>query len=154
MDEFFHGRRRQTGLVTLVMALAFMSFWLISLRSPDCLLFQFTMRYAWMFAWDDSYFSMSEIRDMHADNDLSDNIEPFIAFRNLISERDNEIQRINGSHFACFQKTAAKYHFQGAIFPLWSVVIPLTLLSAWLVLSNPHKLSSKKITEPTSTERA
>ena len=36
--------------------------------------------------------------------------------------------------------------------PYWSVVIPLTLLSAFLLLTKPHQSTPKKCTEPTTEE--
>ena len=36
--------------------------------------------------------------------------------------------------------------------PYWSIVVPLTLISAWLLLSMPGKMPPKKIAEPTAIE--
>ena len=36
--------------------------------------------------------------------------------------------------------------------PYWSITIPLTLLSFWLLLSKPRQSSPKKIPEPTANE--
>jgi hypothetical protein len=124
--------------VTLVMALVCMSAWLSSLRSAEYFSIPFTVRYAWMFACCDSHFSISEIRDLHDDNDLSGNIDPFIALRYLLSERDDMIQPIAGRRFTCYHNTIAKYRFRGVLFPCWSLVIPLTLLSAILLISKPR----------------
>lgn len=38
--------------------------------------------------------------------------------------------------------------------PIWSIVVPLTLFSAYLLLSMPHKSKETKITEPTFAEGA
>ena len=38
--------------------------------------------------------------------------------------------------------------------PWWSVTLPITLISAWLLLSQPRKSTSKKIDEPSPTEVA
>lgn len=36
--------------------------------------------------------------------------------------------------------------------PYWSITIPLTLISLWLLLKKPKTSTSKKITEPTTSE--
>ena len=40
------------------------------------------------------------------------------------------------------------------VVPYWMAVIPLTLLSAWLLLSKPNKSTQMKIIEPILEKRA
>ncbi len=58
-----------------------------------------------------------------------------------------------GFHFGAANATAGSIRrVEFWIVPYWSIVIPLTLLSAYLLLSKPHKSTPKKITEPIANE--
>lgn len=53
-----------------------------------------------------------------------------------------------GFHFGAAKNTAGTIRLiEFWIIPFWSIVIPMTLLSAWLLLSKPRKSTSEKITE-------
>ena len=124
----------------LAMALQLMCFWQISNQSPDSLPVYFTPRYHWIVAWEDSHFSFCDVIDVHADSDLSDNTEPYLALKYLVCKpidplKSSKINIPNG--FTYQNGTASGYRFRAAILPCWSIVIPLTLLSAWLLLSKP-----------------
>jgi len=50
------------------------------------------------------------------------------------------------------QQPPTEYILQFMFIPYWSIVLPLTLLSAFLLLSKPRKSTPKKITEPSPAE--
>jgi hypothetical protein len=157
--EFFKGWRRKAGCVTLVLSCLFMVGWARSHRFIDgfgfhpnretvALIASFRGRTIWILMHNlngyvpspESFYSSREL-------DPSGTYEPF-------STRDAswhwhcrlggfEMGRMNGLGIVCDQTVL--------MVPYWSIVIPLTLLSPWLLLSKPRQTPPKQTAEPAPT---
>ena len=59
----------------------------------------------------------------------------------------------NGGDFAIQQYPSHPDQIADFVFaPYWSIILPLTMLSAYLLLSKPHVLTHKKRPEPTAND--
>ena len=142
MMEFFRGWRRKAGLVTLVMACAFTSGWVRSLTVRD-----FIGRYTTPL----TYNAIASERQLlafeyHFSNRLPPG--PDCPYTNcstspldsqLLFKLDlNWYVRCCGFGFGeDTLNTANGRRFLIWIVPYWSIVIPLTLISAFLLISKP-----------------
>lgn len=152
MGDYFKPWRRKIGVVMLFVTCMFASAWIRSYSVQDGLNIRVsdTTR----------YFFYSSIHGLVWEN--ASGIDPkmnaaFPAI--LVSSQDankNAVTLRNASMQMC---RFGDFQFSGddsvLIFVLiryWTVVIPLTLLSAYLLLSKPRKSTPKKITEPIPSE--
>ena len=133
MKEFFHGWRRKTGVVSLVMACAVMGLWLRSLKVWDFYAFPAGIRHHQFNSIDGGFIWSSWDRQPPEDwaspdwewiADDSDTAGPFPDFVKLW---DNPTNR----------RWKARYWY----IYYWQIVIPLALLSAFLLLWKPRKRS-------------
>ena len=137
MGEFFRGWRRKIGVMTLLMACVFAAGWVRSgfcgdgfdyrtalrVLSLDCMVLISVSRVEQFYwTWPD-YWSL-----------------PFSQF-----DLDNTDLKLNLAGIL-FGVTGDSSHDIVAI-PYHWIVIPLTLLSAWLLLSKPRKPNQTKPTE-------
>ena len=154
MAEFFHGWKRKTGVLTLGMACVFAAGWVRNYTVQDMLLIRSDQEHfhllvsghdglIWMKIVDVVGFSTG--RPFY-DTDVADHSDPFEA--------------INAEwkwKWLGFQFGQGEEIFQTPIgfsmIPYWAIVIPLTALSAFLLLSKPKRAASKTITEPIADER-
>lgn len=117
MREFFHGWRRKVGVVTLLMALAATTLWVRSVYLHD-----------WVLLLDDEVSVESvggRIIVMHG--------RPHNVVGELLNwgSKTNEIDAAHTSYFM-----ASRHRF---VVPHWPIAIPLTLISAYLILWKPRK---------------
>ncbi len=138
MGKYFHGWRRKIGLVTLLLACVFVAGWVRSIFVHDVLLF-----------WDGTQAlglwgsqSGSLVWDTNDNPDVQRWTTPrwqnWIASEGVHPFDNPEIKwqwRFCGFGFASDGMTSR-------IVPYWAIVIPLTLLAAWLLLSKPRPLKS------------
>lgn len=153
MKEFFHGWRRKAGLLTLFVACLFMAIWVRSLLvldrfclpQPDRMILTLDGACRWL-----SYTPL-------ADSDFTPG-KPS-RFKWISSELTEEGRN---NYDAFFMLSGGNIHWRwhwggfdfGAVsetiqmppkryeirqIPYWSVVLPLTLLSAYLILWKPRK---------------
>ena len=154
MGQFFRGWRRKAGVVTLLMACVFMTGWVRSFGFHDEVSFNTT-------ELTDSLSShLGCLYWMRVRLHRSDNL-PFLKRFHWQNARLQALQvwkeEDAGLHW--------KWHFLGIgvrnlsrsngepyysffVITYWSIVLPLTLLSAILLLSKPRKSTPSKITEP------
>ncbi len=139
MRDFFHGWRRKTGVVTLVMALAFMGGWLRSLMVQD----SFSLPYALLptlrlvsleqslvglLIEDPTSMLMLQAWESSPPTDQPFYDHPGIEWRLKLfgfGIGDELFDPANGGHVSLW------------VIPYWSIVITLTLFSAYLLLGNP-----------------
>ena len=162
MGEFFRGWKRKIGVVTLVMACVFMVGWLRSLSRFEYIDITFgNVTYG--------VVSMHSGLDFFRTKELNPTIVwDFISFDSVelfIKTRDPE----NGTpwspdfefewrwDWAGFHIGEGRYknpnrRDQDCMIPYWFIVIPLTAIAAWLILSKPHTIIQKKIAEPITSE--
>lgn len=142
MDKFFCGWRRMLGCVTLVSAVVFMAGWVRSLTVYDRLFLHNGTRRAdsidsvdGQFAWGVRYFSSDQNASVTWKHD------PFSA----ATLRDEIKIKWYGIGF-CNELVEPNLKSRGVLWfvPYWSIVLPLTLFSAylWLSKSSRHKKTS------------
>ncbi|MDB5346665.1 MAG: hypothetical protein JWP89_5042 [Schlesneria sp.] len=121
MHTFFHGWRRKAGLVTLVMALALTGMWI---RSHD----------VWIAIWfpcGSWHYCL-----ISADGNLSWCSLNKTDFEQLL---DDCMGGRYGFHGCGICTSLYRFGHEIPTIPHWFLVIPLTLLSAYLILWKPLK---------------
>jgi hypothetical protein len=136
MREIFHGWRRKAGVVTLLIACAVFGLWMRSIYTGDIVslpigqsrfvsLCSSNQCVVWgrhrLLGFDEVYFRYySTFRPKDWPNSTTDLVW----------------------HWRCGDFGSARYKYdeiEYVIFPHWSVVLPLTVLSAYLILWRPQK---------------
>ena len=156
MKDFFRGWRRKTGLVTLVMACLFATGWVRSELKYDFVTLTLrttTFKIASLF----SYIKL--IRETALDKKRVQNTGPLLHWSSGNTSRivgpkrgwdeGYTVERNSECFgFSCGSATRGGRRFEEWIVPYWSVVLPLTLLSAYLILSKSRQSTQKKSREP------
>lgn len=148
MGEFFHGWRRKVGCILLVMALALTGAWIRSFCRADWFawftvntqgrrqqngLVILVLAMAFMGGWLRSYVNQYDL---------------------LLEVRGDESQHLRSHDGAICWVYRVWSRINGVreeklfSIPYWSITIPLTLLSAYLLLAKPRPSNQKKISEP------
>lgn len=140
MRAYFKPLRRKLGVVTLVAACLMSIGWARSLVVGDA--FQFTAGRGGAFHQFASEFGAVQWSCWRINRYLNPEWAtwPIAAdpFGNAIDRDDNW-----SIHYGSPGKLAS------LTIPYWMIVVPLTLLSAWLLLSKSRRLEPKPISEPT-----
>jgi len=155
MGDFFCGWRRKIGVVTLVMACAFAAGWLRSLNTQDS------------YSVPISSIGCPSVHSSRArlgfGNEYPRIIPPlglevatgWVSLP-LGDDMSNDVipRMLEDDWIGAWKWSCGEFHFLTSrfdnengraavvrwyVFPYWSIVIPLTLLSAWLLLSKPRK---------------
>ena len=149
MGTFFHGWRRKLGCVTLVLACVFTVGWVRSLLIGDI---------------------FNHVASKHIDEDFS-SVKGFLSWDRFSytleahnfptrilwwhpkGRKDLPLSEINWSFcgISLSEHQWADHLETFLIIPYWTLVIPLTLLSAWLLLSKQRitkRNHEPKLTEP------
>jgi hypothetical protein len=129
MPDFFRGWKRKLGCVVLLLACAFMAVYLRSCSVLDLLMFSAGRQSMVMFVSRDGAFtwvcwglSFDEFPSWQT-GPLSDTLDPAHCYDELTDAVGN--------------KPPTSFCLGPISF--WSIIIPLTLLSAWMLLSKPRK---------------
>jgi hypothetical protein len=127
MREFFHGWRRKAGVASLVMACAVTSLWIRSQANLDVVWLRVLGQ---QFAVNTSpgQLLMFRLDTAHFDDVLWFSMETRSAEGVAIIK---SIDHLNGQH------PEPGTHYLRIWY--WSIVLPLTLLSAYLILWKPRK---------------
>jgi hypothetical protein len=143
MSPYFKPWRRKIGVVTLLMACMFAAGWIRSRSRGDLLQFErgkAIYRIASSsrgMSWETISFNhLGAVKTPTGYFSLDGNgFDPFVD----IPEIELDLSRF-GFHIV-ESKLDPHAGFRSRLFavPYWSVVIPLTLLSAWLLLSKPRR---------------
>ncbi len=136
MWEFFRGWRRKIGVVTLVIAYMFAAGWVRSLFIEDTLVFTDGSQHQTL---------SSLYGKVYWDSKIEWTFDPgwFTWFTT-----DLRVSTLLAASLASWE-TGESY-----CIPYWSIVLPLALLSLWLLLFKSRQSNQKKITEPTAIEGA
>lgn len=135
MKEFFHAWRRKAGVVTLVMALVLTGMWFRSRVSLDLLEINFQGRCH-------QFESCAGIINYSCDPDLTPGAPTIDWGSGLITQPEGIDWTFSLSDFGYRPyQTTSGIDFDNWYFPYWFLVIPLTLLSAYLILSKPRQRS-------------
>lgn len=150
MGGYFKPLRRKFGLLTLVMACVLMAGWLRSqgvgeelrISSSDRtyhLLFSSPGWLGWIVFHDPEGITPAVFRPFYGRRLQNDN-SPFAMVCVHWDQNKNQFSE---------SFDAPNPHL---IMPYSSVVVPLTLISLWLLLAKPRKSTPKKISEPIPAE--
>jgi len=170
MGDYFKLWRRKVGVVTLVMACVFTAVWIRSINRRETAAFSVrnNMRFQ-IFSQNGNVkiriiVSDFPVRDFFGQLDKVILLKPFftsgvtrehaVPIDEKMLIRDSSRWNLTGYGFvvANFKQEILSVRVSVWIVPYWLLVIPLTLVSAYLLLSKPRKSTSKKITEPITTE--
>ena len=170
MGEFFRGWRRNLGVVTLVMALVLMVGWIRSEVKGESLVIPLNKSTVYLQSYCGKLSAMQEVCQPRV-RAVQYECRPLLSATDRHSfafssdekwKWKNPLLRWSGIGFD-FGKSLgydgwgdgspAPFQYVCTV-PYWSLVIPLTLLSAYLLLSKPRKSIQKKITEPVPDEGA
>ena len=156
MGDYIKPWRRKFGVLTLVMACLFMSAWMRGLHTNDAITFglddQKRQRPEYtccQLVFGDG-IKLRRFKIKNASIGLSNGWKTYPSTRDAFHlSRGKTTQKWQTLGFASEETTFANNHIitlSWAI-PYWSIVIPLTLLSAWLLLNKPRKSYVKPISE-------
>jgi hypothetical protein len=164
MREVFRGWRRKVGAVTLVMACVFAVGWLRSGVNSERIVAHYGKHSYHFVASDQRCLKWIRSFDLPEENMKF----PPPWYNN--SDKVGKLKRgdLNPVFFGTDEKWRWQFRNCGFLFadgtsngyrvaiwqlPYWSVTIPLTLLSLWLLLSTPLKSTQKKTQEPIPSDR-
>jgi hypothetical protein len=154
MSEFFRGSRRKVGVMTLVLATAFMGGWVRSCNQVDFILI-FSMRSKFTLVSGHQAFCFLANHGSHRVRFstrssgetiiVGDEIQPYLfrpIYRNKNITHDDPVRvTILDSDSDSLSDSFI------AMTPYWSVVIPLTILAAFLLLTKPRQPTANEIPE-------
>jgi len=161
MGEFFHGWQRKIGLMTLVMTLALIGGWVRSEYNSDFMDVKrddtiysvnsvggginFGRRTELKTGW---YWILSTRRltDLYPDG-IPTEITPWMEQHEFKWRLD-----LLGFHIGVARLSRLGIRDEDCMIPYWSIVLPLTAISAFLLLSKPHISTPKKIVKPIPIE--
>jgi hypothetical protein len=128
MSGFFYGWRRKTGVVTLLMACVLMGAWLRCRSRDDVVYFVFLDRQHRIYAVENRIIWLTT-----PDPNL------FLDMRCGIGDdtENNELKYIDKVWHG--NEIIKKLSFRRWNIPIWSLVLPPTVLSAYLILWKPRK---------------
>jgi len=163
MGEFFRGWRRKVGVVTLAMALVFMVGWVRGHYIDDIFCGgsgNGRSYYEFIFSREGVTWYWNASDDMDGGFGWTPGWGfygfhriPFDPFDRFVHPDADPMQfdfRWKWFGFDCARLHdigLPAYHHIWLLVPYWSIVVPFTLLSAYLLLSKPRKSTSMKITE-------
>ncbi len=167
--RFFHGWKRKIGLVTLLMACLFMVGWVRSFFYHEGFAIPSRTKTASHSVWSNQD-GLSWVKELCLDNPnhWKDNQAFQCGSRRQSGKSVLDAFgtiRNNWLGFEVFDISYRHANLQSGpngdrvqmivwIVPYWSVVLPLTAVSLWLLLSKAGSTSSKTITQPVLNEGA
>ena len=169
MREFFRGWKRRVGVVTLLMACGFMAGWVRSGMVDDWIMININANRV-RFRLSSANSRINILRWTPEKGPLfSNGINTASKDRNPLTGRGFRAKFDFWDEFIVERRFDwAGFHFGSGmnrswhgdkritiwLIPYWSIVLPLTALAAFLLLSKPRQSTTKKITEPTANEEA
>lgn len=133
MGEYFRPLRRKLGLLTLVMACAFAAGWLRSHLESELFLF----RDSFLLTSSNGWFAFSLKLSVGTTDQNGHTTARYFGIN--VPHTRTLIHR-----WPLPKDLTARFHLNGyPRIPYWSLVAPLTLLSAWLLLSEQKRQPPK-----------
>ena len=156
MREFFRGWRRKVGVVTLVMASLFAAGWVRSIMMLDIVIIPSGPFVTVTTISNDNYFGVQYHRRIDPPNGSSiptwKHVVDSTKIKRLLADRQMTWHGSIGG----FRRGEIEMERPGQLvvylIPYWSITVPLTLVSFWLLLSALRKSTPKKIVEPIPVE--
>ncbi len=155
MGDFFQGWRRKIGVATLVMACVFTAGWVRSHVLGEDVEFSIGQHTTHGFGWIGQWLIWGSIYDENAVYSW-----PVFSFESNVASDSPLIGPDRVWHWrSCgFGRCELKAESNGGcrlvfrVIPFWSIVVPLTLLSAWLLLSKPPVSKPKSTADAVAVE--
>ncbi len=165
MGNFFHGWRRKIGVVTLLMACVFMAGWVRSLSVRDIKVLSWSNLSPHRFISQDATIAWQRFESSLPVILTPSQVESVAImdpkhrgqFVEVRTCREGDYQwgfRGRGFSFGHLDSELSRIRGSIWIVPYWSIVTPLTLLSACLLLSQRRRRHPKKVVETTTMEAA
>ena len=162
---FFYGLRRRIGFVTLVLALVFTGGWIRSLSMADVICFparKYTTQSMVSVSTDILVSAGNSLvwardheettgTDANQTIDLGSSFPTWQTQTSLPDSEDSHLKwrwRTCGFGICDSEKREEGSRSTCLFIPYWSIAIPLTLVSIFLILIKPRKSTSNKIAEP------
>ena len=155
MGDIFKGWRRKIGVLTLVLACAFMIGWVRSVFCEDVLtLINFPRQWAvdslsghfGLFTWENPEDRFRFAPIIHWDR--------FPMFPAHESVTEELIQSAVNNSSGYFGRDVVSHTIISIVVPYWSIVLSLTALSAFLLLAKPGQPAQRKTAEPMAPKLA
>jgi hypothetical protein len=145
VPTYFKPLRRTIGVLSLGLACVFAAGWVRSLSFDDDIRLPNSLRTTYFIGSADGRLLCSRWSDLTAKDISVGGWKYHSEPRDTMSPEDRFRQNENPIIFewcgfcsALFKSTKSPRRFQIWLIPYWSIVIPLTLLSAWLLISKPR----------------
>ena len=155
MREFFRGWRRKLGVVTLVVACVFAAGWVRSTIIADEFDYSFNHTSSRIIALLDGHIVWMIFDHVRPTNVPAIGFyfnEPFQTFDKFYHDKSKTWKWRFCGIAVGRAENSGKSEITIFVVSFWSIVIPLTLLSAFLLLSKPRQSNQKKITETGQVE--
>ncbi len=149
MRDFFHGWRRKAGVISLVTACVLMGLWFRSRHMRDSLQVRVADNVAYLFISNESELVWQSLR--HEPTETIQ-LRRFAVMKRTVSENRNYLYDRRRSvttkedylHSVSFKTIGGSWTVNDAKLaawkiPDWCVVLPLTLLSGYLILWKPRR---------------
>ena len=151
MKAFFKGWRRKAGCVTLVIACAFAAGWSAGVTGREDLIAFTLLQRTHCF---DSVLGMIHWWSWSSPSGRSDgwyvgrfHVEPTVARRFRYDHQSSQLHYDENGELSFNRDESVLKSRRRIKIPYWLIVVPMTLLSAWLLLSKP-RVAKTKTTEP------
>lgn len=151
MREFFKGWRQRIGLTTLLVACLFTVAWVRSVSMVDFIVLNPWKSAHWLLVSGGQHWRIVRGWSIVLLKQKKQIDNRTIRSVNLIENSDPW----SGNAFDWYSENASEFALlrnpfdEGSVLPMipyWSIVLPLTMLSAWLLLSKPRPV--KPSTQP------
>ena len=164
MGDFFKPWRRKIGVVTLAMACVFMGGWMRSLRKADTTAISISKNSLIQLISREKTLAIRKCNSAFAVRGIADRADRIILVaaeqpptptprdvsfsfdERALSESGNPYKwtiQSCGVRIGCVEDPTYSLRASMWVFPYWSLISPLTILSAYLLLSEPR--SEKKV---------
>ena len=171
--ECFSGWRRKVGLLTLVMASAAMCFWLRSVFTFDAVNIPVGVDEYFQIGSTNEYLTVGRLSISRIGGSSRGRASLWMSESNTSKGETATWMKVASEGNSCGvgiydakpfgvmdcnpamrTSSGGEYHakIRSRLIPFWSVTIPLTLISAFLLLANPKTSTQKKIPEPITDE--
>ncbi len=164
MGKFFNGWRRKLGLVTLILACVLMVGWLRSLNTQDTFTIGFGSSTQCKLV---SIAGRMIIANVSIDGERPIRSVPWTSQKIKGDGWEMVLQLPDNSQFRWINSISPDLFSTGdeemganfvsfvvkwCQFPYWFITIPLTLISAFLLLTKPRNSTSEKLVDPAASE--
>ena len=161
MGEFFHGWRRKIGVVTLLLTCVLMAGWLRSFVVGDTVLFSEGFTTVALHSCTGRLYLIAGTDSTRFDEPTKLMQPEWHVFPPINFVMPDPPEHSGGFQFMGFVIGANKshpgqieYRSDVCLIPYWLIILPLTLLSAYLLLSKTRQSTPTKIAKPTANEGA